>query len=419
MFRKTRIKIVILIMTVSIVLISGVLCVIYLASSSEVKNRNRSLLEHYAENYTINQNIAIDGNNALHGNHGLLPNEKGFAKPLFELSTFYSVYYSGDGEALYIDNDEGSLYSKEQILAYADAIRSSGKEQGTYLDFYYMVEKSDDHVLIAFLDNTLESDSFSTILKYTLVFGSITLLVIFVLSCMLSRKLIQPLEQNDARQRQFISDAGHELKTPLAIVETNAEMLARETGKNKWLDNIRYETGRMSNLVKTLMTLSKAEDAAPEMERVNLSRILLGECLSFESTAFESGRELNYNAVPKNIFVTGNSGQLAQLSAILIDNAISHADLPGEICLSLKSVKNRAYLSVTNPGTPIPAEKQSHLFERFYRGDFARNGDSGHYGLGLSIAKAVVTAHKGELFVDCKDNKITFTVILSAKSEAL
>ena len=225
----------------------------------------------------------------------------------------------------------------------------------------------------------------------------------------LANRIVSPLEESYQRQKQFISDAGHELNTAVAVINANVELLSREIGENQWLSNIQYENERMSALIIQLLDLARTEQAKPQMESVDLSRLVWGEALPFETVAYESGLTLN-NTISENVYVSGNSVQLRQLTSILLDNAIRHSTSGGEVELILKKEKNYAVLSVINDGEEILPEQKKHLFERFYRTDTARSEDGSHYGLGLAIAKAITQTHKGTIDVRCSDGKVIFTV---------
>lgn len=232
-----------------------------------------------------------------------------------------------------------------------------------------------------------------------------------VLAWIFSKRIVNPLAQNDQKQRQFISDASHELKTPISVISANAELLSVEIGENKWLANIQYENERMGNLVKQLLELVRAENMQQTRERIDFSRLVSGGSLPFESVAFENGLLLNTD-IENEVYVEGNQNQLSQLVSILIDNAIQHGNHGKEVAVKLNTSKHHAVFSVVNSGPPIPDEVKERLFERFYRVDEARNDDLGHYGLGLAIAKAVVTAHDGIIELNCYDGLIEFKVTI-------
>ena len=254
-------------------------------------------------------------------------------------------------------------------------------------------------------------------ISYTLVFGTAALVVLFFLARYLAGKIVSPLEESYLSQRQFISDAGHELKTPVAVINANLELLSREIGGNQWLSNIQYENERMSALVIQLLELARAENVTPQMESLDLSRLVYGETLPFESVAYEKGLTLN-SEISENVCASGNSTQLKQLVSILIDNAVRHSSRGNEVRITLRKEKGHALLSVMNDGEEIPPEQQKHLFERFYRTDEARTGEDGHYGLGLAIARAIVTAHKGTIAVRCHHGKVEFTAKLPMQKQS-
>ena len=222
------------------------------------------------------------------------------------------------------------------------------------------------------------------------------------------------MEESYKRQKQFVSDAGHELKTPIAVVNANLELLSRQIGENQWLSNIQYENERMSALITQFLELAKTESTVPAMDNVDLSRLVYGEVLPFETMAYEQGLTLN-SQLEEAIFVNGNSLQLKQLVSILIDNALRHNEGGSEIMVLLKKERGHGILSVINSGKSIPEEQKSQLFERFYRADSARTDEGGHYGLGLAIAKNIAAAHKGTIQVRCYDGKVEFFVKIPLK----
>ena len=192
------------------------------------------------------------------------------------------------------------------------------------------MEDKGDYTLVAFLDNTVVLENVETLISYTLIFGTAALVALFFLARYLAGKIVSPLEESYLSQRQFISDAGHELKTPVAVINANLELLSREIGENQWLSNIQYENERMSALVIQLLELVRAENVTPQMESLDLSRLVYGETLPFETVAYEKGLTLN-SEIAENVCVSGNSTQLKQLVSILIDNAVRHSR---SICLN-------------------------------------------------------------------------------------
>jgi len=444
MFRRTRIKIVSAVMAALLVFVVLMVVIIYSASSYSIRRENRLQLQEYASNFMNNgfppeysndgpgqQELPDgstipplpDGESGPGGEGGTAPENEGQTAPenegefkpdgrvdehIMKLATFYYVMYETDGSVSEVYAGGRNTYTEEELTEAAEKVRKSGKSSGSSGGLDYMTATIQGKEAVLFMDNTVSYSNLRTLLRTMLITAAISLCVIFVIAILLARLIVKPLEENDARQRQFVSDAGHELKTPVAVIDANAELLSREIGENEWLSNIRYENERMGNLVRELLDLSRAESGKVAMERLDLSRLVTGEALPFESVAFERGFTLEYD-VQDNIFVSGNATQLRQLTAILLDNALRHSEGSNLVQLSLTSSKKKALLSVENSAPAISEKDREHLFERFYRPDSARTGDDGHYGLGLAIARSICEAHGGRIGVDCRDGKVIFT----------
>lgn len=408
MFKKSRKKIVAAIMSVLVLLWVGTLSVIYASSYIEMSRQNEKLLKAHAEMYTLSGffNDIMPPSMPFPGGNPAFSDS-----PMFQLSVFYTVAVSYNGSILEIKNDPPTVHSDEELKDMALSIINGNKTNGTKNNLAFYKTDKNGYILVTFMDNTIINENALTLFRYTLIFGSLALVVFFFLSVFLAKKIVDPLEESYIKQRQFISDAGHELKTPVSVVSTNAELLSREIEDNPWLQNIQYENERMGILVGQLLQLARTENITPQTEHINLSRLIAGEVLPFESIAFEKGLILNSN-ITDSISVKGNSTQLKQLISILLDNAIEHSTHPGEISISLSKEHSSAKLSVINNGDEIPSEHREKIFERFYRMDTARNSDSGHYGLGLAIAKAITDSHKGRIEVLCFDGLVEFRVQL-------
>ena len=418
MFKNSRRKIVAAIMSVLVLLWVGTLGIIYTSSYFEMKKQNEQMLLAHAQMYNLpnafDQMMPPNGPRP-DGNPGFKP---GFdpESPKFQLSTFYSVAVSYKGEILEIKNDSPTVYASDDLAQMAKDIIKDGKSTGTKNNLTFLKTDKNGYALVVFMDNTVVNESAMTLFRYTLIFGGVALVVFFFLSRFLAKKIVAPLEESYQKQRQFISDAGHELKTPVSVVSANAELLSRELGDNQWLQNIQYENERMGLLVGQLLDLARTENVTPQMEHIDFSRLVAGEMLPFESVAFEKGLVLNSN-ITNGITVEGNNPQLKQLISILLDNAIRHSKPDGEVRLTLTKDHSIAEISVINKGDEIPAEYRERIFERFYRMDTARNGEDKHYGLGLAIAKAIVDAHHGHIEVNCYNGLVEFRASIPAAKE--
>ncbi|MDD6037995.1 MAG: HAMP domain-containing sensor histidine kinase [bacterium] len=412
MFRKSRRKIVASIMAILGSVWIGTLSVIYVTSYFEMSRQNEKMLMAHAQMYdpfaVMNK---LPPGRPGGGKHGFEPGLT--ESPMFQLSIFYTVALTYDGDVIEIRNDSPTVHTDADLIKMAQDIISGDKEKGREDNLAYYRADKNSYMLVVFMDNTVVNENAMTLFRFTLVFGGMALVVFFFLSVFLSRKIVEPLEESYQKQKQFISDAGHELKTPISVVSANAELLAREIGENQWLSNIQYENERMGMLVGQLLDLTRAENVTLQMEHMNFSRLVAGEVLPFEGVAFERGIVLN-SKIANDISVEGNRSQLKQIVSILLDNALKHSITPGEVSLALIKEHGYAVLSVINQGDEIPKEQREKIFERFYRIDDVRNSEDKHYGLGLAIAKAIVSAHKGQIKVQCSNGRIEFQVKIPA-----
>jgi len=430
MFNKTKRKIVFTVVFSLVALMVVTLGTIYVSNRAALQRENEEMLAIYVDGYSLDsqppaQNGEIpQDQGVMHEGPGEMPeepggrtgprnNERGKNEQRFLLSTFYSVAYSPDGEILSVNNGKNSLQSEESVIGIAGSILKSGKTSGQSGNMTYLVERRDGYTLVAMIDGTISNNDQSVLFRQMLIIGSVALAILIIISVFTARRIVKPLEENDKKQKRFVSDAGHELKTPIAVISANSELLRREVGESEWLDNIDYENERMSELVKELLALSKAENSDTPKEPLDFSKLVNGEALPFESLAFEKGKRIISN-VESGITVKGNPGQLRQLVSILLDNALSHGT-GDTVGLTLKRERHGALLTVTNDAAEMSADQLSRLFDRFYRTDEARNESGSHYGLGLSIAKAIADAHGGAIHAGHKDGKAVFTFSIPAE----
>ncbi len=414
MFKQSRKKIIVSIMGSLILLFAITLTVILFASFREVRQKNLDMLERYVEMYSPDQDPGNQVKPAPGPGDGPERRDPPIdERPDYQLSTFYTVAFEEEGTVLAVDNAGKGIYSEEELIRIAKQLVDDNRQSGRTDNLTYAVAQKDGYTLVAFMDNTVSEGGLKTLMHNVLIVGSAALVLLFFISLYLSRQIIRPLEENDRQQKQFISDASHELKTPVAVISANAEMLSRELGDNEWISNIQYENDRMGELVKQLLDLSRVENADTPMEQVDFSRIVTGEVLAFESLAFDKGKTIQ-SEIEEEIHLTGRQMQLTQLVSVLLDNAISHST-GKDIEVSLFRQAHKAILRVRNEGEEIPAGKMEHLFDRFYRLDEARSSEGRHYGLGLSIARTVAEKHGGSIDVSCHDGEVNFTVFLPVR----
>ena len=289
--------------------------------------------------------------------------------------------------------------------------------EGTVEDYHlrYLVEDNGLYRKLAFVDMSMEQATLARVIRSYLVIALAALLVLLGIAAAASRWVTRPVERAWRQQRQFLSDASHELKTPLTVILSNAELLegaALPEKPARWSGNIRCEAEQMRTLVEQMLTLARADNGVrpAAMEPVNFSDVATECVLSFEPVAFEAGKPLE-DHVAEDVTVTGDRDRLRHLISILLDNAVKYGAPGGTITLTLERTERQARLTVANPGDPIPPEHLPHLFERFYRADSSRGEQSG-FGLGLSIADTIAREHKGSLRAesDAVSTRFIFTL---------
>ena len=289
--------------------------------------------------------------------------------------------------------------------------------EGTVEDYHlrYLVEDNGLYRKLAFVDMSMEQATLARVIRSYLVIALAALLVLLGIAAAASRWVTRPVERAWRQQRQFLSDASHELKTPLTVILSNAELLegaALPEKPARWSGNIRCEAEQMRTLVEQMLTLARADNGVrpAAMEPVNFSDVATECVLSFEPVAFEAGKPLE-DHVAEDVTVTGDRDRLRHLISILLDNAVKYGAPGGTITLTLERTERQARLTVANPGDPIPPEHLPHLFERFYRADSSRGEQSG-FGLGLSIADTIAREHKGNLRAesDAVSTRFIFTL---------
>lgn len=311
-------------------------------------------------------------------------------------------------------------FSDSDVFTVTKLAFAQNKQSGIIREYNlrYLIQKSSDGTaMLAFVDSSMEAHVIQSMLLYSAIIGSSTLLLFFGVSVLLARWVVRPVEKAWNSQRQFVADASHELKTPLTVILSNSAILAGETanldGKTKTrLGNILEEAKRMKSLVDDLLSLARSDENSnkPKFEKVLFSDLLQNAALSFEPIVFEQGKELDYT-ISENVTVLGDHAHLRQLAEILLDNACKYSTPKSRITVRLSTpAKNEACLQVQNDSETIPTEELTKIFERFYRLDKSRS--SSGYGLGLSIASGIVHEHKGKIWASSENGRTTLWVAL-------
>ena len=289
--------------------------------------------------------------------------------------------------------------------------KKQGMRIGNLYNNKYSYNYSTDKIVIINTKNI--NDRLILILIKSLVILLVIEIVIYYASKVLTERITKPAQESFEKQKDFIADASHELKTPLAVIMASSDELKSDKKNKQYVDNIKYESERMNNLIKSLLDLSKLENGVSiaNYKEENISKIIERVCLTFEAIAFENNVTIETN-IEKDIKLKCSKDEMERLISIILDNAIKHSYKDSSIKVNLEKDKNSISLDIINVGDPIKAGDEEKIFERFYRADKSRKRDSNRYGLGLAIAKNIVINHNGTIKAYSKDSLTTFKINL-------
>ena len=327
---------------------------------------------------------------------------------------FFVVWCDEQGNVTLFDRDYITSIDEQTAEEYAGNIIKQEKVSGYYKDYRYLIEQVESGYELIFLNVSDAMEFRNTLLIVSLVIGAVSFGIVSVLVVLFSRKAIHPYVKNIERQKQFITDAGHELKTPITSIVTSADILSYECENNEWLENIQKQAARLTRLVSDLVTLSRLDEdiPLPDRARFSVSEAAWEISESLSVLAKAKGKEYEQR-IEDNLMLWGDRSTIQQLLSILLENAIKYSNEGGKIRMDLRRRHGRIQIEVYNT-----CELESDLdverwFERFYRPDSSRCEHTGGTGIGLSMAQAIVEAHGGDISVKCKKGKeIIFKVIL-------
>ena len=321
----------------------------------------------------------------------------------------------------YVQIEDGTVkeISSEnaQIEEYALKVSQGKSDEGIIGNYVYKIRRGKGTVAdITFMENEEAISNAKKIVFISIIALIISVIIIYIIAKKVAEFMVKPVKETFEKQKQFISDASHELKTPLAVVEANADVLENEIGANKWLKYIQNEVQSMDKLVNELLLLAKIEnvDILQEKTVFDLSKETEIIVSMFESMAYEKEVVLSAE-IKENIMLNGSKEDIEHILFTLVDNAIKHTEKGNKVIASLNSEKNTIIIQVKNQGREIPKEERENIFERFYRIDKSRNRKEKRYGLGLAIAKGIVEKYDGNISVLYKDGFTIFKVELPIK----
>lgn len=337
-------------------------------------------------------------------------------RPFFLDTNVYIVSFDNDFNIIeiisYTKDNTNSGTIKDNAIKFINTGKDKKIGNLYFSKYSYLLDKNNNLIII---DNSNINHRLSSLLRFSVLIFILLEVLAGYISIMLTRWLVRPVEEAFNKQRQFVFDASHELKTPLAVIVASAEMLEKNPKEKKWLSNIKSEADRMNKLVINLLDLAKTESLPSKLKysTVNLSKETERSILTFEGLVFEKGLEIDYD-IEDNIEFSCDLDKIKELLSILLDNAIKHSYDNAKIRVNLFKEKENIILEVINNGDDIPKDKQNKIFERFYRVDEARNRNENRYGLGLAIAKNIVDIHQGKISVTSSNNYTTFKVIFKS-----
>ena len=301
-------------------------------------------------------------------------------------SRFFSVLIGDEGKVLSVDIGKIAAVDQTTAEAYAVDVWKSGKSKGFCDSYRFTLSKEPSGTRVIFLDCGRSLSTFHTMLLSSFFISLLGLSAVLLLLILFSGRIIKPVAESYEKQKRFITDAGHEIKTPLTIIGADADLLEMEFGESEWLTDLRRQTNRLTNLTNDLIYLSRMDEEKPRLQMI----AEISPMISF----------------------TGDEKAIRQLLSILLDNAIKYSPEEGTICVKLEKENHAVKLLVSNTTIqPIEIGSLKHLFDRFYRLDGSRSSSTGGYGLGLAIAHSIVTAHRGKIWAEStKDNFLSIHV---------
>lgn len=405
MIKKLRRQFIVSITASAFALLMVVVCAINFVNIVSMDVRTTELLDHICEN-------------------GGLFNIDEYDDPVSELmnyeeisyiTRFFYVEFSEGGAVTAVNTQNIAAVDDTQAVEYAKAVIATGKADGYSEEMYkFTVKPIGTGQRVCFLDIHEELLYVGSMIAISLSIALFFFLLLSIAIVLVSKHFIRPVEENSLKQKQFIADAGHELKTPLAIISANTEVLEMTCGENDWTASIRKQTGRMADLVNRMLVLARMEE---RIDKKNFRTVALNEIVenaadSFAVLAEKDGKKIRLSVWP-GTRVYCDEKSVSELVNILIDNAVKYSPPESQIDIRLKRKNKSVVFEVENSLIQGESVDTDRLFDRFYRADKSRSREAGSHGLGLSIAKAVAEKHKADISAHAQNGKIIFTVIFN------
>ena len=343
------------------------------------------------------------------------PPEGGFSPEMPYETRYFTVTILENGKTE-VTLDHIAAVDSDTAENYAKSLYENGRYAGYRGDYKYRaVSEEGVGTTYVFLDCSRELDTFRTFLWTSIAIGGAGILVVFALILLLSNKVVKPYAESYNKQKQFITDANHELTTPLAVIKATNEVIEMENGVSEWTQTIEKQVARLTSLTDRLVFLSRMdEEHFPcDMSEFNLSETAKEIAAPFESLAIMQEKVFKCD-FGSDVLLNGDTSLIGQLINILLDNAFKYSDEGGSVTLRIGADGKCRSITVTNTSDKIDTDHLDKLFDRFYRSDKSRNSETGGFGIGLSVAKSIVHLHKGKITAQSPDGKqMIFTVTFS------
>lgn len=398
MIRKIKIKFIILSMTALFVLLSLIVTGMNVVNYNAVVKESDDILAVLSKNRGAFPDLDD-------GKKEIVPPNMSPETP-YE-SRFFSVLMNGDGDVIQANTSRIKVVDTQMAIEYANQAFQEKKSRG-FIGSYRFVRNSEENTIrITFLDCGRKINAFHTFLFASIAMASAGYAAFFVVILYFSGRIIRPIVESYEKQKRFITDAGHEIKTPLTIIHADVDVLEMEFGENEWLDDIQKQTKRLSALTNDLVYLSRIEESDDAMQMIEFpfSDVVSEAAASFQALAQTQEKSFRCDIQPMLSYV-GNEKAIRQLVNILMDNALKYSPSRGTVSIQAEKQGRQIQLTVFNTTlTPVPKDQLNLIFERFYRIDSSRSTQTGGYGIGLSVAKAIVSAHKGKIRAATQDGQ--------------
>lgn len=325
---------------------------------------------------------------------------------------FFSVKLDTSGNLLDVYVDRISAVDSEEAVKYATDVFRSDKEKGYIGSYKYKTGQTEDGNLIyVFLDASRELKSYRIFLISSLVITAVGILAVLVLVILLSGTALKPIIESYEKQKRFITDAGHEMKTPLTVISANAEIIELESGESQWVSGIKHQVSKLASLTEKLVILSKMEEGVKlDMNEFSLSEAIFDTCDQYKSISLSAGIRFDLS-IAENVCIVGNENEIRRCISLLLDNAFRYVNKSGFVSIKLQNLVSGAEIKISNSTDGVEKGSLDNWFDRFYRRDLSRNSDTGGSGIGLSVVKAIVLAHGGSVKAHSHDGETVEFVI--------